>query len=91
MMTQEEIFERIRDVLSETFEIAPEKITIQPKLLEDLDIDSIDAIDLLVQLRPMLGNASIDSKYFHNMRTIEDVVVGLEKLINGSTDNTKAS
>ena len=67
MMTQEEIFERIRDVLSETFEIAPEKITMQAKLLEDLDIDSIDAIDLLVQLRPMLGNASIDSKYFHNI------------------------
>lgn len=91
MMTQEQIFERIRTVLSETFEIAPEKITWEAKLLEDLDIDSIDAIDLLVQLRPMLGNASIDSKYFHNMRTVGDVVEGLDKLINGSTDNSKAS
>lgn len=83
MMTNDEIFEKLRDVLSETFEIDRETITREARLMEDLDIDSIDAIDLLVQLRPMLGNASVDAKYFRNMRTVGDVADGLEKLMKG--------
>lgn len=81
MMTNEEIFEKLRDVLCETFEIDPDAVTRDAKLTEDLDIDSIDAIDLLVQLRPMLGDAQVDARYFRNMRTVGDVVDGLEALM----------
>lgn len=82
-MTNDEIFEKLRDVLSESFELERDGITREFRLMEDLEIDSIDAIDLLVQLRPMLGNAQIDPKYFRDMRTVGDVADGLEKLMKG--------
>ena len=59
-VTKEEIFEKLQTALNETFEIAPERITREARLMEDLEIDSIDAIDLLVQLKPMLGKRKID-------------------------------
>lgn len=82
-MTNDEIFEKLRDVLSESFELERDGITRESRLMEDLEIDSIDAIDLLVQLRPMLGNAQIDPKYLRDMRTVGDVADGLEKLMKG--------
>lgn len=80
-MNQQEIFDKLKKTLEETFEIAPEKITMQAKLNEDLDIDSIDAIDLLAQLRPLIGQRKIIPKDFYNMRTVGDVVKGIEKLL----------
>ncbi len=80
-MTQQEIFEKLRDTLSETFEVDPKTITMQTRLYEDLDIDSIDAVDLLVQLRPLVGKRTLNPKDFFTMRTVGDVVVGLEKLL----------
>ncbi len=49
--------------------------------MEDLEIDSIDAIDLLVQLKPLLGKRKIDPSYFYKMRTVGDVVDGLYDLL----------
>ena len=80
-MTQEEIFEKLKLTLEETFEIDPETITMEAKLNEDLDIDSIDAIDLLAQLRPLIGRRKINPKDFYTMRTVGDVVRGLAELL----------
>lgn len=80
-MTQEEIFEKLKQTLEETFEIEPDLITMDSRLGEDLDIDSIDAIDLLAQLRPMIGRRKINPKDFYAMRTVGDVVRGIEELI----------
>lgn len=80
-MTQEEIFEKLKQTLEETFEIEPETITMDSRLGEDLDIDSIDAIDLLAQLRPLIGRRKINPKDFYMMRTVGDVVRGIEELI----------
>ena len=79
-VTKEEIFEKLQSALNETFEIAPEKITREARLMEDLEIDSIDAIDLLVQLKPLLGKRKIDPSYFYKMRTVGDVVDGLKPI-----------
>ena len=59
-ITKAEIFSQLQTTLHDTFEIEPEKITLEARLLDDLEIDSIDAIDLLVQLKPMLGKRKID-------------------------------
>lgn len=80
-MTQKEIFEKLKLTLEETFEIDPETITMEAKLNEDLDIDSIDAIDLLAQLRPLIGRRKINPKDFYTMRTVGDVVRGIEELL----------
>lgn len=73
MKTPEEIHFTLRQLMSEMFELAPEDITLNANLSEDLDIDSIDAVDLMVRLRSIVGKR-IDPEDFKNARTIQDVV-----------------
>ena len=54
-MTRDEIYSELKLILIELFEIEPELITLESNLYEDLDIDSIDAVDLIVKLREMTG------------------------------------
>lgn len=73
MKTQEEIYLTLRQLMSEMFELAPEAITLDANLVEDLDIDSIDAVDLMVRLRDITGKR-INPEDFKNARTIQNVV-----------------
>lgn len=82
-MTHEEIFARVAAVLEETFEIDAERIRPEARLYEDLDIDSIDAVDLLVKLKPML-NKPLKPEQFKSVRTVQDVVAALALLIDAS-------
>ncbi|MES2091248.1 MAG: acyl carrier protein [Pseudomonadota bacterium] len=81
-MTKDEIFQRIVDILVETFDIEPERIVPDAKLREDLDIDSIDAVDLMVQLKPLVGQR-LQPEVFKTVRTISDVVDALHTLVSG--------
>jgi acyl carrier protein len=72
-MTKEEIFARLSTVLQETFNTPSEKITLTARLYEDLDIDSIDAVDLLIKLRS-LTERRLQPEAFRTVRTIGDVV-----------------
>ena len=76
-MTKDEIFHRLSAVLQESFEIAPQKITLGARLYEDLDIDSIDAVDLMVKLRS-LTERRLQPEAFRQVRTVADVVDALD-------------
>ena len=52
-MNQDDILKTIVDTLHETFEIERDRIQPQSRLYEDLDIDSIDAVDLAVKLKQL--------------------------------------
>ena len=84
-MTQQEIFERLSSILQKTFDISPERITPQGRLSEDLDIDSIDAVDLIVKLRPLVGKR-LQPEAFKSVRTLQDVVDALHTLISQPGD-----
>ena len=73
MHTREDIFNTLRGVLIELFEIEPERITPEADLYTDLEIDSIDAIDLIDQVRRRTGR-KLDANDFRSVRTIADVV-----------------
>jgi acyl carrier protein len=73
MKTQEEIFLTIRQLMTEMFELAPDDIVLDANLSQDLDIDSIDAVDLMVRLREITGKR-INPEDFKNAHTIQDVV-----------------
>ncbi|AKP91199.1 acyl carrier protein [Achromobacter xylosoxidans] len=73
MQTRDEIFNTLRDTLSELFEIEPERITPEANLYTDLEIDSIDAIDLIDHVRRQTGR-KLDANDFRSVRTVEDVV-----------------
>jgi len=81
MYTQEEIFNTIKDILVADFECDPEKLTPDVRLFEDLDLDSIDAVDLIVRLQKNI-NKRVDPNDFKQIRTLQDVVVAIEKIVN---------
>lgn len=72
-MTKNELFEHIVRILNKSFEIDPARIKPESRLYEDLDIDSIDAVDLIVQLKPLLGR-NVRPEAFKAVRTVQDVV-----------------
>jgi len=82
MKTQDEIFQTVVTVFGELFEIDPQDITLEANLYEDLDIDSIDAVDLVIELRKITGK-KIQPDDFKLVRTIQDIVDHVEKLVNG--------
>lgn len=73
MLTQEEILKHLRDWMEELFEIEPEDIQLDSDLYTDLDVDSIDAIDLVVKIKALTGQ-QVKPEDFKNVRTVEDVV-----------------
>ncbi len=79
MKTQKEIFDQLKQILIDTFEIEADAITMEAELYEDLDIDSIDAVDLVVQLRELTGQ-KIKPEDFRMVRTVSDVVEAIEAL-----------
>lgn len=79
MYSDQQIFERIRLTLTELFEIPPAKITLDAHLADDLDIDSIDAVDLIAEMRDLV-NRKIEPEEFKSVRTLRDVVQVLQRL-----------
>jgi acyl carrier protein len=80
-MDKKEIFALISRHLSEMFEIDPARITLQARLYQDLDIDSIDSIDLMVKLNDLTGKR-IRPESFKSVRTVGDVVEAISSLVN---------
>ncbi|KAA1154008.1 acyl carrier protein [Pseudoalteromonas sp. FUC4] len=80
MKSGEKIFAMLSDILQEYFEIEPEDITRTASLYEDLDLDSIDAVDLVVKLREQTGK-KIEPDDFKQVRTVQDVIDAIEKLM----------
>ena len=82
-MDKKEIFVKIREILVETFEMDASDIKIDSHLFNDLDLDSIDAVDLVVKLQELTGK-KIDPQVFKSVRTIEDVVDAIDDLLADS-------
>ena len=81
MKNQEEIYEKIASVLEELFEVDPAQITPDANLYQDLDIDSIDAVDLVVELKKVTGK-KIQPDDFKAVRTVQDIVNAVQTLLN---------
>ena len=78
-MSKDELYVWVVDLLAEMFELNKESLSLQSNLYSDLDIDSIDAVDLAVKLKQMTGKR-LQPQVFKNIRTISDVVDALAEL-----------
>ena len=72
-MSKDEIFVRVSEVLVETFEMEPARIQPATHLIDDLDLDSIDLIDLVVRLEEE-SNLDLVEDELKELRVIQDVV-----------------
>ena len=79
-MNKDQIYTMTVDLLHEMFELDKSKITPQSNLYTELDIDSIDAVDIVVRLNQMTGKR-IQPEVFRAVRTVQDVVDVLDKLL----------
>jgi acyl carrier protein len=71
--SRDEIFARIVEILSDSFELDPKKITRASTLYEELDLDSIDAIDIFTQLRELTGRRP-DPADARKVRTVDELI-----------------
>lgn len=83
-MTKQELFDHLVALLHETFDIEAANIKPESRLYEDLDIDSIDAVDLLVKLKPIVGKR-MQPDAFKLVRTIQDVVDAVHSLLDSAS------
>ena len=71
--TSEEILEHIKEIFVEIFELDGGDVELETRLYEDLDIDSIDAVDLMIALKKKTGK-ELNQDEFKQIRTVGDVV-----------------
>lgn len=72
-MNKDDLFNEIQQALVELFELDADEVTLEADLYKDLDIDSIDAIDLLAMLREKSG-VRLSPEQFREVRTVGDVI-----------------
>ena len=73
------IFENVRDALAQQFEIDPETITMDTRLIDDLGADSLDVVELIMSLEDLFG-ISISDDEAAQLTTVRKIVDYLEKL-----------
>lgn len=76
----EDIFEILKGILIDDFEVVPKNIILDADLFDDLDLDSVDAVDLAVRLQQHTGK-KVSPAEFKQIRTVGDIVNAVEKLL----------
>ena len=80
-MTKDDILAALQNILAENFEVDSAVVTLEAHLYEDLDLDSIDAVDLVVALQELTGK-KIKPEEFKTVRTVSDVVEATASLLD---------
>ncbi len=75
-MDTDTLFTKIREILVDQFDVEESSVSMDANLYEELEIDSIDAVDLLVQIKQLTG-VKIAPDTFKDVRTIRDVMNAL--------------
>jgi len=80
MKSREEMLNTLTEILVEDFEVDAGDVKLETHLYEELELDSIDAVDLVVKLSEITGK-KINPDAFKRVRTVGDVVDELEALL----------
>ncbi|MDD6416964.1 MAG: acyl carrier protein [Lactobacillus porci] len=72
-MTEEEIFNKIAELIADNFQLDKDKITMETNFTQDLDADSIDLVEFIMQLEDEFG-AEIPDEEAEKLATVGDAV-----------------
>ena len=78
-MTRDEIASIVRDSIVELFELEPSRVSPEARFDDDLEIDSIDAVDLVEHLSRTF-KAKVSPREFRSVRTVQDLIDAIERL-----------
>ena len=73
MISDEEVRQRVVDVLAEEFELDSVRLTPEATLYDDLGLDSLDAVDMVVVLEKAFGVKLSDEEAVRAVRTMQDL------------------
>jgi acyl carrier protein len=79
--TRDSLLVRIAAILQEQFDVEADSITLESRLREDLDIDSIDAVNLMIELKSITAK-KITLENFHQVKTIGDLIDAILAFLN---------
>lgn len=82
-VTKEQIFSRVSKILWESFDLRPDEIRLSSHLIDDLDLDSIDAIDLAVGLQSETG-LDVGEDELREIRRVQDIVDLIHRKLKNS-------
>ncbi|CAI1813285.1 acyl carrier protein [Serratia proteamaculans] len=83
-MDKQEIYLQIQALLVKLFELDADDIKPESRLYEELELDSIDAVDLVVHLQKTTGK-KIKPEMFKSVRTVQDVVDAIDELLKSGS------
>lgn len=72
-MSKEEIFEKVRSILSNELGIDLDSITMESNYIDDLNADSLDIVDLVVEMEHEFS-LSIPDEEAERIKTVGDAV-----------------
>ena len=79
---KQNVYERIRDIVSEQFDVDLESVNEDTDFLSDLDADSLDVVELAMSIEESFGLAQIGEDAIRGIRTVGDLVDYVEKNLN---------
>ena len=71
------VFEKVKAILSEQFDVEEDSITLESSITEDLGADSLDVVDLLMSIEDEFEVEGPDSEV-ENIKTVGDLVKYIE-------------
>lgn len=89
MKSRDEVLSEVRRTLNELFDIDPARVSLETHVVDDLDLDSIDAIDLAVRIEEMTGTR-LPEDALRGIRKVSDVVDLMEEIVNRPKDEPKS-
>ena len=79
--SKQQIHQELQDIFAELFELDPLDVTLEARLYEDLDLDSIDAVDLIVYLQSKTDK-QFKPEEFKSVKTVNDIITIIDQEIN---------
>ena len=80
-MNRDKIIQLINKIFVDKFELDPADLTPEKKIFEDLELDSLDIVDLITGIQHTFQIQLRDNKDLLQIRTLQDVYDLVEKII----------
>lgn len=79
--SKQQIHQELQAIFAELFELDPQDVTLEARLYEDLDLDSIDAVDLIVYLQSKTDK-QFKPEEFKSVKTVDDIITIIDNEMN---------
>lgn len=75
------VFEQIRDIISEQFGVDAETVTEETDFLADLDADSLDVVELAMGMEETFGIPEIKEDEIREIHTVGDLAAYINRVL----------